>query len=118
MSQQSSSYQSYASYSSASYSSTSGTGSGEPVTRSERYAQTETYNDRDGHTVTRTHQKDGGPIYQDTTSVPADRTLQSGDTQQQGRIEDVSSSSDDQEARDRQYEEAMEDEYAKREGGA
>lgn len=35
---------------------------------------------------------------------------------QRGRIEDVTDK--EQEARDREYEEKMEDEYAKREGGA
>ena len=114
MSQQSSSYQSYSSYSSSSYSSTSAGGS---TSQSQRYAEHQTYNDRDGHTITRTEQKDGGPIYQETTTIPADRTLKGGDTQEQGRIEDVTST-EDQAARDRQYEEAMEDEYAKREGGA
>lgn len=47
------------------------------------------------------------------------RTLGNGGTRGYGnagrRIEDVS---DDQKERDRMYEERMEDEYAKREGGA
>ena len=105
------------SYSSSSYSSYSGSQSG-PETRSQRYSEQHTYNDRDGHTYTRTTQQNGGPIYQETSIRPADRTLQGAHEPIQGRITDVSAEDEEQAKKDREYEEKMEDEYAKREGGA
>ena len=74
--------------------------------------------------MTRTSQKDGGPIYQETTTLPADRTLGAGSAQSgQGRITDVGDEDEgskdvDREQKEKEYEERMEDEYAKREGGA
>ena len=60
------------------------------------------------------YKEPGRPVVEQTTSYPAGSQLRAGgQNNAQGRIEDVS----EQEANQR-YEEAIEDEYAKREGGA
>jgi len=74
-----------------------------------------TSTDPRGTTTHRTAEETGKQPYQETTYTPAEGRLESGGASTQGRIEDVT---DDQAERDRQYEERMEDEYAKREGGA
>lgn len=72
-------------------------------------------------TVKQASQNLGEPIVQETRTYDQEgRQLISGGNDGTGvgmgrRIEDVS---DDQKERDRVYEERMEDEYAKREGGA
>ena len=113
--QQSSSFASFSYSSSSSY---SHSGSTAPETKSQIYSEKHTYSDRDGHVLTKTSQKDGGPIYQETSSLPTNRTLQDTPAGGQGRIEDVSAMDEEQAKRDKEYEERMEDEYAKREGGA
>ncbi|KIW19885.1 hypothetical protein PV08_00460 [Exophiala spinifera] len=111
---------------------------------SQRYTETVTSNDRDGTTVYRTHEETGKPILAEAYHAPATSTgagpgqgrgvtrgiadgggVSSDGTHAQNRIQDVTDDDDDdaavdpeQEERDRQYLERMEDEYAKREGGA
>ena len=79
----------------------------------------ETYSDNSGTTVTETH-KPAGEAAQTTTQTfdSAGNRLEGG--QERGRIEDVTDeeAKRQQEENDRLYEERMEDEYAKREGGA
>jgi len=53
----------------------------------------------------------GKPTLAETTTIPVNGTIGSGPTGNGNRIEDVSEM-------DRQYLDKMEDEYAKREGGA
>jgi hypothetical protein len=104
--------QSYSlSYSSVSYSSSSST---DPNGRTMRYTQSSATDPR-GTTTHRTAEETGKEPYEETTYTPAGGRLESGGTGTQGRIEDVT---DDQAEKDKQYEERMEDEYAKREGGA
>jgi len=74
-----------------------------------------TSTDPRGTTTHRTAEETGKQPYQKTTYTPAGGRLESGAAGSQGRIEDVT---DAQAEKDRQYEERMEDEYAKREGGA
>ena len=74
-----------------------------------------TSTDPRGTTTHRTAQETGKQPYQETTYTPAGGRLESTGTATRGRIEEVT---DDQAEKDRQYEERMEDEYAKREGGA
>lgn len=66
-----------------------------------------------GTTTHRTTQQAGQPALTETTRTPAGGTAaqQVEGLNAQGRIEDVSDA-------DKRYEEAIEDEYAKREGGA
>lgn len=67
-----------------------------------------------GTTTHRSTQEAGKPAIQETTRVPAGGRVE-GLSNEQHRIEDVSDK-EDQAAKE--YEERMEDEYAKREGGA
>jgi len=109
-----SSSQSY-SYSSTSYSSYSSSSSTNPAGHTQRFTQSSQTNPQ-GTTTHRTAEETGKQPYQETTYTPAGGQISGTDTGAQGRIEDVSD--DAQAARDAEYEERMEDEYAKREGGA
>lgn len=104
------SYQSY-SYSSSSYSSSSST---DPQGTTRRYTEEMNSNDRDGTTIRRTQEETGKQTLEETTQYPAGNRQLGGSTQasQDRRIEDVSDQND------KEYGERMEDEYAKREGGA
>ena len=105
---------SYTSYSSASYSSTSK--DGEQVSGS-RHMQS-SYTDPSGTTTKSASQNIGEPAVTDERRYDSQGRETISDTDggvANRRIEDVS---DDQKEKDRQYEERMEDEYAKREGGA
>ncbi|KAL8745231.1 MAG: hypothetical protein Q9190_002613 [Brigantiaea leucoxantha] len=103
----SSNSQSYSSFTSQSYSSSSD-GSGNRYTES-------TYSNPTGTTIHRTSQESGQPAVSETTRIPSNGTgaVESTTGGASRRIEDVT----DTDA-DREYEERMEDEYAKREGGA
>lgn len=96
---------SYSSYTSQTYSSSTN-GSGSQYTEA-------TISDPSGTTIHRTSQEAGQPAVSETTRVPAGggATAVEGGPDNGRRIEDVTDA-------DRQYEERMEDEYAKREGGA
>ncbi|KAL8653196.1 MAG: hypothetical protein Q9210_002238 [Variospora velana] len=95
---------SYSSYTSQSYSSSTN-GSGHSYTEA-------TVSDPSGTTIHRTSQEAGQPAVSETTRLPAGGTAAVGGGTDSGRtIEDVTDT-------DREYEERMEDEYAKREGGA
>ena len=97
------SYQSYSTFSSSSYSSTSD-GSGNTYT-------TATSSNPSGTTIHTTSQQAGQPAVSETTRYPTNGNRQVGQMGNERRIEDVTDA-------DREYEEKMEDEYAKREGGA
>jgi hypothetical protein len=99
------------SYSSVSYSSYS---SSDPQGKTSRYTQSSS-TDPQGTTTNRTVEESGKQPYRETTYTPAGGRLESSGAGAQGRIEDVT---DEQAEKDREYEERMEDEYAKREGGA
>ncbi|EXJ69006.1 uncharacterized protein A1O5_07941 [Cladophialophora psammophila CBS 110553] len=116
---------------SASYSTSMSSSSTDPQGRSHshthRYSETMTSNDRDGTSIRRVVEQTGRPTLSEETYIPprpAGRGIElDGDGRQGGasggRIEDVTNDEDqDQAARDREYEERIEDEYAKREGGA
>ena len=77
-----------------------------------RYTET-IASDPSGTTVRRTTQEAGQPAVEETNTYPSGRQVQTGHVDDDRRIEDVT---DDAAAK--QYEERMEDEYAKREGGA
>ncbi|KAL9598260.1 MAG: hypothetical protein Q9219_004619 [cf. Caloplaca sp. 3 TL-2023] len=95
---------SYSTFTSQSYSSSSD-GSGNSYSES-------TVSDPSGTTIHRTSQEAGQPAVSETTRLPASGTEALGSGADSGRrIEDVTDA-------DREYEERMEDEYAKREGGA
>ncbi|OAP59988.1 hypothetical protein AYL99_04990 [Fonsecaea erecta] len=117
-------YNASVSYSTSSSTSSSGSRStgGDPQTRShaQRYTETMTSNDRDGTNIRRVSEETGRPPRSEETYIPL-RGGRVGASDDRGRIEDVTDADpddDDQAARDREYEERMEDEYAKREGGA
>lgn len=95
--------QSYFTFSSSSYSSTSD-GSGNTYT-------TATSSNPSGTTVHNTSQQAGQPAVSKTTRYPTNDNRQVEGIGNERRIEDVTDA-------DREYEEKMEDEYAKREGGA
>jgi hypothetical protein len=106
------------SFATASYSSSS---SADPEAKTARYTQS-SVTDPQGTTTRRTVEESGKQPRQETSYTPAGGRLEGGGgggsgggAGAQGRIEDVT---DEQAARDREYEERMEDEYAKREGGA
>lgn len=65
-----------------------------------------------GTTIHKTTQLAGQPATSETTRLPAGGAPQVAGLDDSKRIEDVSSDAD------REYEERIEDEYAKREGGA
>ncbi|KAK3711459.1 hypothetical protein LTR37_009638 [Vermiconidia calcicola] len=105
---------SYSSYSSVSYSSSSS--NGEQVSGS-KHAQS-SLSDPSGTTVTTASQNLGEPTVQEQRQFDAQGREMVGGAdgpETNRRIEEVS---DNQKERDRQYEERIEDEYAKREGGA
>lgn len=79
-----------------------------------RYTES-TFTDPRGTTTHRSAEETGRQPYRETTYTPAGDRLESSRTGTQGRIEDVT---DEQDAMDREYEERMKDEYAKREGNA
>lgn len=106
MSNQQSTFQSF-SFSSSSFSSSS---NGEPP-KTTRHSEM-TYSNPDGTTTKRTSELPGQQTTEETTYTPSGSRIAQADTT--GRIEDVTEATD----ADRQYEERMEDEYAKREGGA
>lgn len=95
--------QSYSSFSSSSYSSSTDS-SGNTYTES-------TISNPSGTTIHRTTQKAGQAPVAETTRLPAGGTQQVEGVDNTKRIEDVTDA-------DREYEERIEDEYAKREGGA
>jgi hypothetical protein len=95
--------QSYSTFSASSYSSTSD-GSGNTYT-------TSTSSNPSGTTIRTTSQQAGQPAVTSTARYPANGTQQVGGLGNERRIEDVTDA-------DREYEDKMEDEYAKREGGA
>ncbi|KAK7190891.1 hypothetical protein DPSP01_007848 [Paraphaeosphaeria sporulosa] len=98
-------------FSSASYSFSSSTVNGETRSRTEA-----TYSDPSGTKVHRSSQEPGQAAREEKLEYDsAGRRIES--TGERGRIEDVTDT-EGQAARDREYEERMEDEYAKREGGA
>ncbi|KAI6802313.1 hypothetical protein KC332_g15253 [Hortaea werneckii] len=112
-------------FSSTSYSYSSSSSSSGGQTTGHRVAE-QTYTDPSGTTVNQAAQNLGQPMVQETKHYDAQgnqmlegagagRIGGSAGAMPERRIEDVS---DDQAARDRAYEERMEDEYAKREGGA
>lgn len=100
-----SSNQTYSTFTSQSYSSSSD-GSGNRYTES-------TFSNPAGTTVHRTSQETGKPAISETTRIPGSGTgaVESTTGGASRRIEDVTDA-------DRDYEERIEDEYAKREGGA
>lgn len=112
------------SFSSSSYSSSS-TGHNGQKTTGHAYSS-EQHSDPYGTTVHTTTQKNDEPTVEETRyydvsgrEVPEDRiregrTLEGATSHAQNRVEDVSG----EEETDRVYRERMEDEYAKREGGA
>ncbi|KIY00604.1 uncharacterized protein Z520_03267 [Fonsecaea multimorphosa CBS 102226] len=114
----------YSSSASFSTSTSSSTGGGDPQTRNhaQRYTETMTSNDRDGTNIRRLSEETGRAPRSEETYIPprgGGRGIDRGTDGGAGRIEDVTDrDEDDQAARDRKYEERMEDEYAKREGGA
>jgi hypothetical protein len=77
----------------------------------------QTYSDPSGTKVHRTSQRDGeAPVEERIEYDNSGRRIENpGATK--GRIQDVTEE-ESQEEKDRKYEERMEDEYAKREGGA
>ena len=99
----SNSFSTFQSSSYASYSDSSGN----------RFEESTTSNPS-GTTTHRSTKEAGKPVVNETTRVPAGRQVE-GEGSGQGRIEDVTEA--DEQA-SKQYEERMEDEYAKREGGA
>ena len=106
---------SFTSYSSVSYSSSSSRDN-EQVSGS-RHSQT-SYSDDSGTTVKSSSQNIGEPVVREEKHYyTKGRELLSGTdgAGQNRRIEDVSN---EQQERDREYEERIEEEYAKREGGA
>ena len=109
---------SYVSYSTSSF--TSSTTGADGQTHTKSYSERTNYNSRDGGTVERQSHETGLPSYSETTQIPAQRGIAAGGVSQDRRIEDVTDAEKDkeQEKRDAEYLERMEDEYAKREGGA
>ncbi|EXJ80977.1 hypothetical protein A1O3_07265 [Capronia epimyces CBS 606.96] len=107
-----------------------GSFSGSGTTR--RFTETMTSNDRDGTSIRRTHEESGRPTVQEETYIPpaggriSGTGFESGSRSasasalgglERGRVEDVTDDAEQAE-KDRLYEERIEDEYAKREGGA
>jgi hypothetical protein len=108
---------SFTSFSSSSYSYSSSSSNNDGQVTGSRHTQ-QTYTDDSGTTVKSTSQNIGEPVVREERHYDNQgRELLSG-TDGAGsnrRIEDVS---DEQKQRDREYEERIEEEYAKREGGA
>jgi len=106
---------SYASFSSVSFTSSSSSAAGQPHTQS--YTSTANYDSRTGGNITRESRETGQPTLTETREIPVQgRVGASNGVDTSRRIEDVTDT--EQAERDRQYEERMEDEYARREGGA
>lgn len=103
--------------SSSSSATTNGTSNG--THHSGHRAVQQSYTGPDGQTITTSATQNlGAPVIQQTRRYDDQgRDLLDG-PQSQGRIQDVSEGDAAQAARDREYEERMEEEYAKREGGA
>ena len=97
--------QTYSTFSSSSYSSVSDS-SGKSYTQA-------SYSNPSGTTIRTISQESGQPAVSETTRLPAATTSaqQVEGTDGSRKIEDVTDA-------DKEYEERMEDEYAKREGGA
>lgn len=108
-----SSSQSY-SYTSSSYSSSTSTN---PAGHTQTYTESSKTDPR-GTTTHRTEEETGKRPIQETTYIPAEGQIGRSGTGVQGRVEDSSNDQQTQAAKDAEYEEKMEDEYAKREGGA
>lgn len=105
---------SYTSYSSSSFT-TSSSADGQPHTQS--YSETANYDSRTGGNITREARQTGQPTLTQTREIPVQGRMAGSDGMDTSRrIEDVTDT--EQAEKDRQYEERMEDEYAKREGGA
>lgn len=102
------------SYSSVSY--TSSSSANGTQTSGTRQAQS-SYTDASGTTVRTAEQNLGGPVVQEERRYDGQgrELLNGAGVGSERRIEDVS---EGQQERDRQYDERMEEEYAKREGGA
>lgn len=109
----------FTSSSSYSFSSSSTSTSNDGQTTGHRSTQQTTSDPTNGTTVHTSTQNLGEPTVQETRHYdPQGRELLEGSSGSNGsrRIEDVTDSK--QAERDAEYEERMEDEYAKREGGA
>jgi hypothetical protein len=106
---------SHQSSTSTTYISSSSTSDGQ--TQSYTASQTSS-TDHSGTTIHRFAQRHGEPVVQETTRLgPDGRTIGSSDGHHQHhKIEDVTDQ--EQSVADQKYEERIEDEYAKREGGA
>jgi hypothetical protein len=102
----------YFSYSSTSYSSSSSTNS---QGHSQKYTEQSYSSNRHGTTTQRRYEETGKPTREEIIKIPASRQVGIGAVDNDRRIEDIS---EEQKKRDKEYEERMEDEYAKREGGA
>lgn len=110
-------------HSSYTYTSTTTSTSSSDSTQPHTHSQTTraSHDDRTGTHAERITQETGKPTLVESTDVPGGSGGSvgglggSGGSVGSGRIEDVS---EEQAARDREYEERMEEEYAKREGGA
>ena len=105
---------SYTSYSSTSYTTSSTSNGSQPITQS--YSETANYDSRTGGNITRESRETGQPTLTQTRDIPVQGQVEGSSADTSRRIEDVTDA--EQAERDRQYEERMEDEYAKREGGA
>lgn len=106
---------SFVSYSSSSYTTSSTTNGEEPHIQS--YSESANYDSRSGGSMTRESRETGQPTLTQTKEIPVQGRVgdsTGGDASRQ--IEDVTES--EQAQRDQEYLERMEDEYAKREGGA
>ncbi|KIW81093.1 hypothetical protein Z517_04116 [Fonsecaea pedrosoi CBS 271.37] len=119
-------YSASTSYSMSS-STSSSTGGSSNSNHAQRYSETLTSNDRDGTNIRRVAEETGRPTVSEETYIPPQRGSVAGSnssTGGRGRIEDVTDrdgdgdNDDEQAERDREYEERIEEEYAKREGGA
>lgn len=107
--------------SSVSFSSSSSSSTRNGQTTGSRYAEYTT-NDPSGTTTFTASQRNGEPVYTERRDydalgrpIPQGRILGNSDGGSGRRIEDVS---DHRRDKDRVYEERIQDEYAKREGGA
>ena len=109
---------SYSFTSSSSSNTTSTNAAGEQTTTGHRTSQQTTSDPTNGTTVHTSTQNMGEPAVQETKHYdPQGRELLEGGSSSGGRrIEDVSDAK--QAERDAEYEERMDEEYAKREGGA
>lgn len=99
------------SYISQTFSSTSSTINGQTTSRTQS-----TVTDNTGTRVHQTSQQPGQPPREERFEVDASGRRLAEGSSSAGRITDVTD--EEQKENDRRYEEAMEEEYAKREGGA